>query len=253
MPMSPEAKQQFLAATKSAAAAFIEDMAYFRDLLNRKDIQAAEIRRSSGELRRLLIDNGGDLEKIAPPRIGRIKLLAPYNNLYYRAAEKSPFAFFASAGVTLFGVSFRALLVNRGPGTSMPNMTGFDPERCDPVTIDQFLSQKVLSLNGRWATRRLLIKYVANIAHGVHTGTAKDDNEKLVEQMRRAITCGTPPHAALIAFHVEALTDQKEVVFKYEPKSIDIALVELFAAISFLAKSPDVIELEKAISAELAA
>jgi hypothetical protein len=249
--MSPEARQQLLVATKSAAAAFIEDMAYFRDLLNRKEIKADEIRRSSGELRRLLIDNGGDLEKIAPPRIGRVYISAPYNNPYYRAIERTPVAFFASGGVTLFGATFRTLILNAG--TSMPRVTRFDPERTESVTIDQFLSQKVLSLKGRWVTRRLLIKYVANVAHGVHSGTAKDDNEKLVEQIRRVITCGAPPHAALIEFHTEALREQKETpAFRYEPKSIDIALVELLATMHFLAMSPGISELERVVSAELA-
>ena len=50
---------------------------------------------------------------------------------------------------------------------------------------------------------------------------------------------------------MDALKEQKDVAFKYEPKSIDIALVELFAAMHFLTVSPSIVELEKVISAEL--
>jgi hypothetical protein len=252
MPMSTEVRQQLLAATKSAAAAFIEDMAYFRDLLKRKEIKADEIRRSSAELRRLLIDNGGDLEKIAAPRIGRVHILAPQNNPYYRIGDKSPFTFFSSGGVTLFGATFRGMVVNMG-NSSAPNMSKYGPEDTLPLSADGFLSQRVLCLKGRWITRRLLIKYIAHVGHGVHSGAIKDDNEKIVEQLRRVVTCGAPPHAALISFHIDALNEQKEVPFKYEPKSIDIALVELLATMHFLSISPDIIELEKVISAELAA
>jgi hypothetical protein len=251
MPISPEVKEQRLVAPKSTAAAFIEDMAYFRELLNRKEIDSSAIRRSSNELRRILIDNGGDLEKIAAPRIGRVHLTAPYNNPYYRFGEKHPFAFFASGGVTLFGATFRGICMRDGR-PSAPDMSKHPPDVTEQFTTDGFLSQKVLCLNGIWSTRRSLIKYVAHVSHGVHSGAATDEHEKQIERMRRVVTFGSPPDAPFITINQDALLDDKEVTFRYEPKAIDAALMELLAAIHWLCESPKLIELESAIREELA-
>jgi hypothetical protein len=248
--MSPEVKQQLLAATKSTAIAFIEDMAYFRELLNRKDIDASAIRRSSNELRRLLIDNGGDLEKIAAPRIGRVHITAPQNTPYYRFGEKHPFAFFASGGVELFGATFRGICV-RVSNPPAPDMSKHPPDVTVQLTTDGFLSQKVLCLKGVWSTRRSLIKYIANVSHGVHSGTASDEYEKQIERVRRAVTFGRPPDAAYVTMNKEVLMDDKEIAFRYEPKAIDSALMELQAAIYWLSESPKLIELEKAVGEEL--
>ncbi len=184
--------RHLLTSTKSTAAAFIEDMAYFRELLKRKDIDAPAIRRVSNELRRLLIDTGGDLEKIAAPRIGRIHITAPYNNPYYRKAEKHTFGFFASGGVTLFGATFRGIIAGDG-NHPVPNMSKYPPDVTEQLTTDNFLSQKVLCLKGIWSTRRSLIKYIANFSHGVHSGTATNEYEKQIERIRRVVTFGSPP------------------------------------------------------------
>jgi hypothetical protein len=248
--MSPDVKQQLLAGTRSTAIAFVEDMAYFRELLDRKDIDAAAIRRSSNELRRILIDNGGDLEKIAPPRIGRVYITAPYNNPYYRSGEKHPFAFFASGGVTLFGATFRGIVARVG-NVPAPNMSKHRPDITEQLTIDGFLSQKVLCLKGIWSTRRSLIKYVAHVSHGVHSGTATDSYEKQIENIRRIVTFGCPPDAAYVQMNHEALLDDKPIPFRYEPKAIDSSLMELFAAIHWICESPKLAELEKFIRDEI--
>jgi hypothetical protein len=178
--MTPETRQQLLAATRTAAQAFAEDLTYFRDLLlNHMDITAAEIRRLSGEMRRILIDNGGDLEKIASPRVGRIRLHEPDNQLYYVEDRKQPCAFFLSGGCAVLGVFFRAVTLNEvTPGLVKTPSMRQDADRTCEVRQDGFLSQKVICLNGQWATRRNVIKYVANVAHGVHTGSPTEDVKK---------------------------------------------------------------------------
>jgi len=144
MAMSPEVREQLLTATRSASQAFVEDINYFRSILQRNDLSASDIRRVSNELRRILIDNGGDLEKIAPPRIGKIVLRAPHNSPYYRWADKNPFQFFASGGATIFGVTFRAISVSKGARTI--NSSKYPPDQTDDISTDQFLSQRVLCL-----------------------------------------------------------------------------------------------------------
>jgi hypothetical protein len=72
--MTPEIVKELKLATRDAAAAFVEDMPHIREVLNRVNPDRGELRRLSNPLRRLLIDNGGDLRDIAAPRIGRFKL-----------------------------------------------------------------------------------------------------------------------------------------------------------------------------------
>src|SRR5258706_16375551 len=114
MPMSSDVQQKLLAATRSAAEAFVEDLSHFRDVVSKRNLQRQDVRRMSNELRRILIDNGGDLEKIAAPRIGKVTLQMPDNGPYYRASWVAPLEFFGSGGINLFGIDIRAFARIRG-------------------------------------------------------------------------------------------------------------------------------------------
>lgn len=105
---SPKSIEELLLASRGAAAAFIEDMPHVREVLNRPDPDRGEIRRMSNILRRLLIDNGGDLRGVAAPRIGRSTLQSPDNAPILKLARNTPIPFFQSAGASVFGVIFRA-------------------------------------------------------------------------------------------------------------------------------------------------
>src|SRR5437868_1161900 len=107
MSMNPEHKAELLASTREAAIACVEDVAHMRDVLSRLDPDRGELRRLSAILRRLLIDNGGDLRRIAPPRVGRLELLIPDNKAIYAADRKNPYTFFGSASVETFGLFIR--------------------------------------------------------------------------------------------------------------------------------------------------
>jgi hypothetical protein len=250
-PMTPEARQQLLAATRPAAQAFLEDITYFRDILIRKDITQPEIRRLSAELRRILIDNGGDLEKIAAPRIGRIRLHEPDNQPMYVAERKSNYLFFQSGGCPIQGVSYRAVYVRTPPYGSHQLHSDIPRE----IKLDGFLSQRVIFFEHQWVTRRDVIKYVANVAQGVHSGVATETSEKLLARIRNVYTFSVeyrPDGTKNIvpALNLNALINE-ELPFKYTPTSIDAVLAELLAAIHFLVTSTDVIKLEAEIRTEL--
>jgi hypothetical protein len=105
--LSAEQKTKLLATTKPAAAAFLEDMEYIRDVIARIETSRGELRRLSGVLRRFLVE--GDISKIAAPRLGRVKLLAPDNKPFYDAERHLWFPFFASGGATVFGLKMGAI------------------------------------------------------------------------------------------------------------------------------------------------
>jgi hypothetical protein len=93
--MAPEEKRlELVAASREAAAAFLEDLPHIRDIVAKNDPTRAEVRRLSAVLRRLLVER--DIAKIADPRLGRVLLRAPDLSSAYRAERKMPFLFFAS-------------------------------------------------------------------------------------------------------------------------------------------------------------
>jgi hypothetical protein len=66
-----------IAATYESALAMVGDIQHMREVVEKPEPTPGDIWRLSNPLRRILIENNGDLRKIAPPRIGRIKLLVP--------------------------------------------------------------------------------------------------------------------------------------------------------------------------------
>jgi hypothetical protein len=246
--LTPEVREKLLSATREAAAAFIEDMPHIREIVNKANPDRGELRRLSGVLRRLLIDKGGDLKDIAAPRIGRFTLLSPDNKPVFKAARKRPYEFFGSAGVAACGIYFRAAVVEKG--SNAHRLENFDPDRTVALGHDNFLSQDVLCLQGKWITRRDAIKYIANIASGVHSGIVKTETEKAIARIRKSATYKAIPNAANFTFNIDALYPN-EPPFQYAPDAIDPVLVELLAAAHFLELSPDIRRLETDIRAEL--
>jgi hypothetical protein len=255
----PKSTEELLLTTRAAAAAFVEDMPHVREVLNRVDPDRGEIRRMSNILRRLLVDKGGDLRDIAAPRIGRFSLLSPDNSPVLKASRRIQLPFYESAGVSAYGVFFRAAMVNQG--TKPLSLENFDPEKAISLPMDNFLSQQVICLKGQWASRRDVIKYIANIASGVHSGSPKEPVHHLLNRVRRAARysavavpaeMGAPPGTLMSSqsFNMGALGDG-ELPFTYSAKDIDPVLVELLAAAYFLAESPDIAKLENHIISEL--
>jgi hypothetical protein len=77
--------------------------------------------------------------------------------------RKTPFQFFGSGSgkdFEVFGGFIRALGVR--DGMHPINYGDFEPHKLVSVSHEGFLSNKVLCLNGRWISRRSVIKYVAN-------------------------------------------------------------------------------------------
>jgi hypothetical protein len=73
---------------------------------------------------------------------------------------------------------------------------GLDPEAGVPgttvqeMTRDQFLATPVLKVRGRQYTVREVILFEANIMGGVHAGSAKEEQEQVLQQLNEMFTLG---------------------------------------------------------------
>jgi hypothetical protein len=244
--LSTEERARLLDATKEAAAAFVEDMTHIRETLAEQDQLPGRLRRLSAVLRRLLVDN--DLRSISPPRVGPVSLLVPDNNPIYHAARRQRLSLFASGGVTVFNCEFRALV--GGVGRDFVIDPPFDRRVLTTVSLDGFMSQRVLALNEEWVTRRQVVKYVANNASGVHSGSTQSAEDILLSRIRSYLKFAAHDGGAKIGVNYDAYRISQAPPFVWTPEAVDLVLVELLAAAHFLSSSPDIHSLESAIHKE---
>ncbi|RUU12483.1 hypothetical protein EOD23_07340 [Mesorhizobium sp. USDA-HM6] len=244
MPLDPELRIQLLATTRPAAEAMIEDLQHIRGLIAKVDQSRDELRRMSAILRRLLVD--GDLSAIAAPRVGKVTIASPDNTVFYKAISPENTHFFLSGGAHIFGLAIR------GAAATVPSIgvINYDPERTVPLRIDNFLSQRVLFWKGDWVNRGEIIKYVANLAAGVHSGTPQTPKEKLIADARHQLVIGLRDGSIGMAIRP---ADQAYDESKMEMTggAVDLTLIELFAAARYLVESADVVGLEDSIRAEI--
>lgn len=247
--ISEEMKAALIVDTRDRAAAAGEDIDYLRKMASRPKPTADEIRRASSVLRRLLIDNNGDLRKIAAPRIGRFHLLGPDISVWQRSIERQPITLCSSGTVLIGEVEVSSAAVEEGVVSR--ELAGFDSSREVLLSLDVFLSQGAINFGGRWISRRDVIKHVANVANGVHSGTATDPVDQLLRKARHAIsfnlTGGIP---ALVFNPAGIVVVDRDIAIDRE--SLDIALLQLITAVQYLVRSPDIIRLEEIIAAETA-
>lgn len=242
--------------TLYACGPFLEDMAYLRKLLPAEQHSPADIRRLSGILRRLLVERA--IPIIAAPRVGRIRIPEPDNKPIYRAAEREELEFFLSGGATLYGATFRALAVwSINPARLRPLVPiegQIDPGAVVQVPADNFLNQKVLCLQRQWASRRDAIKYIANVASGVHAGEPDSDAERLVRRIRRCVTILPERKDGNISANIQVNMDAvagADPPVVYNEHAFDPVLVEVLTAAHLLCESSDVKGLEEVVAREL--
>lgn len=242
--------QERLEATRDAAVALLEDVQHLRTVLGRQEPSRGEVRRISSVMRRLLVEQ--DLLRVAAPRVGRVLIDAPDNDPWYALAERYAYFFFISGGFTAYGTSHRALQAIHVPaGVAEPEHRNFDVEKRVPVSLDRFLSQRVLCWYGEWVSRSDVIKYVANVAHGVHSGEAKKPSELLLEEMSRCGSLSPEKLTVTVALKPQYRPTCHRDPLRYGRDSIAPVLLELLAATEYFAGSDDLAELEAVITAEV--
>jgi hypothetical protein len=242
MPMTPEKREERLRATASGCDPFLEDLQHMRDVLN--DPKPDGIRRMSAILRRMLVE--GNLLEIASPRIGSIELMTVEMKGVERSNRSSPLPFFAAGGADIHGVAFGGVLFTHGTGKPTPE---FHPDNRILVKADNFLKQYVICINGKWITRGDVVKYIANVAGGVHGGKIKDGQEALVRRARHVFSMDLSERPPRPLFNFGAL-GLEDLPLTLDRKAIDCVLGELLSAATLLVRSEDVLELEKLLLAD---
>jgi hypothetical protein len=254
MVLSDDAKKAMIHATRDTAAAMIDDLQHMREVIAKTEPTPGDIRRLSNPLRRILLDNGGDLRKIAPPRIGKLELLVPDIRPLIKSGEKVPYNLFSAGLAEVLGMSLDALMM---PVRQVP---GYVPERVISVRLDGFLSQRIICFNNVWISRADVIKYVANVGHGVHSGDPREPKHELIKIIRHIATVHMDDSGVFtMTFDQQLLrsTDPKpqpstdtDKPLAINKSAMDIVLIQLMSAIRYLTTSPDILRLEEIIRQE---
>jgi hypothetical protein len=260
MSLSEQDKKAMLEATRDAAAAFVEDCDRMRRTLAAAPPDRADLRALSNVLRRLLVNR--EIQEIAAARIGRFIIDSPDEKPMIDYALKQMLKFFASAGAAIrFGdgncVTYRAIYAAEGTLKGQPS--GYDPGRRVPLRVDNFISQRVFYIHGRWIARTQIIQFVANIGSGVHSGSPQTDLDKSIASIRSSVRFSvgdampvgaksdSPP---IIEFNEDAL-NPGPFRFEYTKGNIDPLLVEMLSTAKYFCESQHTIQLEAQIKKEL--
>jgi hypothetical protein len=246
MPQDQEAAATRRERTRDAAAALLEDFEHMRAVIAAPAMDRADARRLSAVLRRWLLED--DLRAVAAPRVGRIKIPASDLSQAYVAIAraKNVRAFYAVEG-SFNGVGPHSILVN-DPGTVAPSFRTPASE----FAVDRFRDQNTMYLDGRWASRRDLIRYVANEKSGVHSDNERTLPHAIKDTIRRAeVMAEFDFSRPIIEFKFKdapAFGPQST----YQKGRLSLALLLIISSAAALCRSADLQRLADYIRAELA-
>lgn len=161
----------------------------------------------------------------------------------YVAARRQEIGQFYSGHATVFGIRLLSV-VNYSSTDGSPS---FDPSKQIDLPIDTFLKQRVICLGGEWVTRSEVIKYIANVAQGVHSGSARSPADNLVRKMRSRLSVALKDNIPNINLSSSGL---HEPDLALDRSGVDCGLIELLAAAGFVVNSPDVITLVAKLAGE---
>ena len=237
----------------------IDDLSHMREIITKSQVlpTSGDLRRISNPLRRLLIDNGGDLRKIAVPRLDRrLRLDAPDVKRFVNDSRRKRL-YFASLGTSgLFGsptpaffIEFKYTLIQQPAWQRYESDNAEDAEKLVTLTADGFLSQPVLCYKNVWITRRDVVKYAANVAGGVHHGTLKEDKHVHLHSIRQIAHIYLKNGRPTVSVDTAMITSDNIPVRIYRDR-IDLVHFQLMATARYLTISPDVIEIENMIKNE---
>jgi hypothetical protein len=185
--------------------------------------------------------------------LGKVMLQAPEISSAYRAERKIPFMFFASGRAKILG-GWAATVWAWDLPVKRPfervELPVFEANKTMEATLDTFMSQRVLCYRGEWVTRNDVVKYVANVASGVHSGTPKEASERILARIRGAVSYRRKDGGIHLELFPKGV-DVDDETFQHTPDAFDPVLVELLAAATFFVESEFVSELERVVRAEL--
>ena len=227
--------------TFDSAKALADDLQFIRRFVGSPNPEAGDIRRMSALLRRILVD--ATLERIAAPRVGKLLIRTMKTDDIVRLNRADPIEFLGLGGVSMFGMEIFAIHLGGSGASEWPSPLNTE------LTPNDFLKQGVIVWNGRWISRRDIIRYIANVADGVHAGEDKTELDRLIRRVRGTFgmsfqdgtTTFTINHNAFVAVEIpKTLTNAV----------VDWPLLEVWSAGANLVASPDVQRLVEYIANE---
>ena len=250
-------KAAMIASTHEAACNLRDDLSYIRSTIAKLEIESADLRRMSAVLRRLLIDNQGDLRKVAPPRLGKRVEIVAYDSREFLKESLGRSIALCTLGVSgLFGIPQESIAIfqNNSP-VENPNIKirGFRGAPTPPIllSLDKFMSQNVLCFNGIWARRIDVIKFVANVAGGVHSGKNIEPIDFILDEARKHAVFRLEDGQPKIEFSVDLFPGNTIRGVDFRRRGVDFVLLQLMVAARYLTISPDIHALEKTINSEV--
>jgi hypothetical protein len=118
------------------------------------------------------------------------------------------------------------------------------------LKLDGFLTQRVLYYKKTWIGRADVVKYIANVAGGVHSGALKEIVHTLLHEIRQLASMkrGDDGKPAIRIHPHTIFTGTKPI--DVDKDGLDFVLLQLLAAAHHLVTSPDIVELESLIKSE---
>jgi hypothetical protein len=246
--LSEKDRDRLKKSTHAAGIALAEDISYFRKVLDMPDPNSGELRRLTGSLRRLLIDR--DIASIASPRIGRIFFEVNDTSKAVAGLQEGQDGFYVNGGApTYFGMNAKHFVMARSEVAK--NINEEDLGKIIRVDLDGFLSQKILFFQGVWLPRRSVIRYIAYIGSGVHSGKPETKKDKeyapTIESLRKTFVY---TKETIMVDSGPLFKGLPTNGFKFGSDAVDVALMELLATLQLITTSSDVIRLEEIIRTE---
>jgi hypothetical protein len=124
------------------------------------------------------------------------------------------------------------------------------------LKLGDFMSQRLISLAGTWATRLDVLKFVANVASGVHSGKPTTPVEQMLDKCRDMgwVRLGCEPPYVMKDFPmVTFITPSGPLSVAAQDdrrRSLDFVHLQLMSTARFLTISPNIERLEAAIRIE---
>ena len=159
-------------------------------------------------------------------------------------------------------------MLNAGQAASNPDaqareaakyLETLNPDRKIELRLDNFLSQRILCYRGLWASRRAIIKHIANVGSGVHSSAPQTQEDTIIERMRGSCWYTVADGKVQVYVLPEFGSDSAQITYSpnsdlpasFTASSLDPGLVEMLGTAQLLATSPDVVAMERVIIEEM--
>lgn len=235
-------KEEMRAATYEAAFALLDDLNFIREAVDKAAPSRTDVRRISGVLRRLLLED--HLTEVAGPRVGSLRFPI-FDNVATLAETKNDFVSVGLAPFYGFNNGLFSVFHSEIRGEAFFAMPP-DERPVREVRRDGLLSDKVARLEGLEISRADVLKFICHHDFGIHFVGKNAAAFAAIKRFRNAITFSVNPDGML------QLTRRDLDTGRPKGALMDLAHAHTFSTAFFLVSAPDVQNLARVLEAEIA-